>query len=61
MAEDIGVTWNGTATVAHVLEQWRTVISDVTIQGFRENTILSDNGRNSVPTPLEVEERGGRR
>jgi hypothetical protein len=44
VVEALGYTWNGTARIAHVPEEWRGVTSVVTPSGKQEMAILSEQG-----------------
>lgn len=44
VAEALGYVWNGSATIAHVPEEWRGVTSVLTPRGHQEMATLSEQG-----------------
>jgi phage antirepressor YoqD-like protein len=44
LAEALGYTWNGSARIEHVPEEWRGVTSVVTPSGVQDMAILSEQG-----------------
>lgn len=44
VAEALGYTWNGTARIEHVPEEWRGVTSVVTPSGMQEMAVLREPG-----------------
>lgn len=44
IADDLGYSWAGTSTIAHVPEQWRGVRSVLTPSGNQQMAVLSEQG-----------------